>query len=52
MELPDNNPVDGEPIADHWQFFGLLPALSDIGFWVIIPRFPDDGQAPYCYGFN
>ena len=52
IELPDNNPVDGESIEEFWQFFGYLPDLSDIGFWVIIARYPDDGQLPYCYGFN
>jgi hypothetical protein len=52
IELPDNNPVNGESIQQFWQFFGLLPDLADIGFWVIIPRFPDDGELPYCYGFN
>ena len=52
IELPDNNPVDGEPIQEFWQFYGLLPSLEKIGFWVIIPRYPDDEQLPYCYGFN
>lgn len=52
IELPDNNPPNGEPIQQFWQFYGYLPALSDIGFWVIIPRFPEDGQLPYCYSFN
>jgi hypothetical protein len=52
IELPDNNPPNGESIEQFWQFYGYLPALSDIGFWVIIPRFPDDDQLPYCYGFN
>ncbi|MCB9307038.1 MAG: hypothetical protein H6565_10615 [Lewinellaceae bacterium] len=52
IELPDNNPVEGESIQEFWQFFCLLPGLGDFGFWVIIPRFPDDGQLPYCYGVN
>lgn len=52
VELPDNNPVDGEPIQDFWQFYGFLPALSSVGFWVIIPRYPDDDQRPYCYGLE
>jgi len=52
IELPDNNPIDGEPIEDFWQFFVMLPDLSDHGFWVIIPRWPDDEQLPYIYGGN
>lgn len=52
IELPDNNPIDGEKIEDSWQFFMLLRALSDHGFWVIIPRWPDDDQQPYLYGVN
>lgn len=51
-ELPDNNPIDGEPIEDYWQFFVTLPALSDHGFWVIIPRWPDDEELAYVYGVN
>lgn len=52
IELPDNNPVDGEPIEKYWQFFGYLPDLHKVGFWVIIPRYPQDGELPYCYGFD
>ena len=51
-ELPDNNPIDGEPIEAFWQFFVYLPSLSDHGFWVIIPRYPESGQLPYVYGAN
>lgn len=51
-ELPDNNPVDGEPIEDSWQFFGYIPDLAPVGFWVIIPRYPEPGQLPYTYGFG
>lgn len=29
-----------------------LPDLSDHGFWVVIPRWPDDDQLPYVYGAN
>ncbi|MDX1939613.1 MAG: hypothetical protein SFU99_03630 [Saprospiraceae bacterium] len=50
IELPDNNPVDGERIEDYWQFYAHLPALAFVGFWVIIPRWPDDEQLPYVYG--
>ncbi len=49
IELPDNNPIDGEPIEDFWQFFAILPDLSRFGFWVIIPRWPNDEQLPYVY---
>ena len=52
IELPDNNPVDGEEIEDYWQFFVMLPTLSDHGFWVIIPRWPEDEELPYVYGAN
>jgi hypothetical protein len=52
IELPDNNPVDGELVQDHWLFFVLLPDLSDHGFFVVLPRWPDDGQQGYNYGFN
>lgn len=52
IELPDNNPVDGEPIEVFWQFFGFIADLSSVGFWVIIPRYLDDGQLPYTYGFD
>jgi len=52
MELPDNNPVDTEPIDQFWEFFVQLPDLSDHGFWVIIPRWPEDEQRPYVYGVN
>jgi hypothetical protein len=51
-ELPDNNPVDGEPIEDSWQFFGHIPNLAPVGFWVIIPRYPEPRQLPYTYGFG
>ena len=52
IELPDNNPVDTEPIDQFWEFFVQLPDLSDHGFWVIIPRWPEDEQRPYVYGVN
>ncbi|MDX2133766.1 MAG: hypothetical protein SFV52_03240 [Saprospiraceae bacterium] len=52
IERPDNNPVDTEPIDRFWEFFLLLPGLSDHGFWVIIPRWPEEGQRPYVYGVN
>ena len=50
IELPDNNPIDGEPIDEFWQFFVMLPDLSRHGFWVIIPREPGWGILPYVYG--
>lgn len=50
IELPDNNPVNGEPVQDSWLFFVHLPDLSLQGYWVIIPRWPDDGQQSYVYG--
>ncbi len=52
IELPDNNPVDGEPVEENWLFFLLLPDLSDHGFFIVLPRWPDDGQLPYNYGVN
>jgi len=52
IELPDNNPVDGEKVEDNWLFFLRLPALSDHAFFIILPRWPDDGQVPYNYGAN
>jgi hypothetical protein len=52
IELPDNNPVDGEPVQENWLFFLLLPDLSDHGFFIILPRWPDEGQLPYNYGVN
>ena len=52
IELPDNNPIDGESIEVYWQFFLMLPSFSDHGFWVIIPRWPEDEELPYVYGFN
>ncbi len=50
IELPDNNPADGEPIEEFWQFFALLPDFSDYRFWVIIPRRRREGMLPYVYG--
>ena len=50
IELPDNNPIDGEPIEEFWQFFVQLPDLHRQGFWVIIPRFRRGDQLPYVYG--
>jgi hypothetical protein len=50
IELPDNNPIDGEPVQDHWLFFVHLPDLSLQGYWVVIPRWPDDLQQSYVYG--
>ncbi len=50
--LPDNNPPNGETIDKYWQFFGLFPGFADVGFWVLIPRWPDDGEIPFCYGFS
>ncbi len=47
IELPDNNPVDGEPIEENWEFFVLIPDFSRIGFFVIIPR--DGETTPYVY---
>lgn len=52
IELPDNNPVDGESIEKYWQFFGYIPDFQPVGFWVIIPRYPDDSELPYSYGFD
>jgi hypothetical protein len=52
IELPDNNPIDGEAIETYWQFFVMMPDFSDHGFWVIIPRWPDEDQLPYVYGVN
>ena len=52
IELPDNNPINGEPIEEFWQFFVMLPDLSEHGFWVIIPREPENGRGPYAYGVH
>ncbi|MDX1908704.1 MAG: hypothetical protein SF053_16830 [Bacteroidia bacterium] len=49
-ELPDYNPIDGETTEDNWLFFVMIPALHPTGFWVVIPRWPDDGVLPYVYG--
>lgn len=51
-ELSENNPPNGESIEQYWQFYGLFPAFGDIGFWVLIPRWPDEDERPYCYGAN
>ncbi|TAE58476.1 MAG: hypothetical protein EAZ89_03260 [Bacteroidetes bacterium] len=49
IELPDNNPINGETVQDNWLFFVNLPWVYDVGFWVMIPRRPDDGVLPYVY---
>jgi hypothetical protein len=49
-ELPDYNPIDGETPEDNWLFFVMIPSLHPTGFWVVIPRWPDDGVLPYVYG--
>jgi hypothetical protein len=52
IELPDNNPVNGELVQDNWRFFLRLPQLSDHGFFVILPRWPEEGQSAYNYRAN
>jgi len=47
---PQNNPEDGEAAEQFWRLFLSLQAFPDLRFWVLIPRFPDDGQLSYCYG--
>jgi hypothetical protein len=44
-------PSKGESIEQFWQFYGHMPKLSPKPFWVLIPRYPDDEQRPYAYGF-
>jgi hypothetical protein len=51
-ELPDNNPVNGESVQANWLFFLRLPQLSDHGFFVVLPRWPEEGQLAYNYGAN
>jgi len=51
IELPDNNPPDGEAIQEFSQFFGLVARVVGC-FFRSLSRFPDDEQLPYYYGFN
>lgn len=50
IELTDNNPIQGELVQDNWLFYTLLPDMHPVGFWVVIPRWPDDVQQAYVYG--
>lgn len=52
IECSENNPSHGEAVEDNWLFSLSLPDLSDHGFFIIIPRWPDDEQLPYIYGVN
>ncbi len=52
IELPDNNPIDGESVEDNWLFFLLVPAFSSLGFFIVIPRWPDDEESAYIYGVH
>jgi hypothetical protein len=51
--MPDgtNEPAapNGESIEEYWLFRVVIPDLADHYLWVIIPRFPEDGQLPYQY---
>lgn len=50
IEMEDNNPINGEKIEENWLFYLDLPQLHSVGFWVVIPRWPDDLQQAYTYG--
>jgi hypothetical protein len=50
IEMGDNNPINGEKIEDNWLFFIHIPELHQVGFWVVIPRWPDDAQQAFVYG--
>jgi hypothetical protein len=39
----------GESIEQYWFFKAVLPNLLDHYFWVILPRWPEEGQLPYIY---
>ena len=45
----DGNPVKGETAEAFFAFHLLLPALSPVGFYILIPRRPDDRDRPYAY---
>ncbi len=48
----EETPANGEELDDNWLFYLHVPALSDHGYWIVIPRWPDDEQKPYIYGVN
>jgi hypothetical protein len=51
MPLSEDEQVapQGENWEEYWMFRVVMPDLADHYLWVLIARFPEDGQLPYQY---